>query len=406
MARAEAQTQEPDYARLLKISNAFSPTAPVNNRDLFAGRVDQMSALMNVAGQRGQHGIIYGERGVGKTSLAAVMVEILDDILAVRINCDGSDDFSSIWQKALGEIKLLQRRPGIGFRPGLEEAMVSASSLLSDDEVRPHHVRAALEYMGRIAPVVLFLDEFDRVTNKHVPRLMADAIKSLSDHVVPATVVLVGVADDVNDLISEHQSIQRALAQIHMPRMSQKELVRVVGIGLTALDMNINREAVSMITGLSQGLPHYTHLLSQEAARAVAMSARTKITLADVKAAVPKAINLAQQSVVDAYERATYSPKKSLYVEVLLACALAKTNELGYFAAAGVREPLRQITNKNYDIPAYAQHLHALASEKRGPVLQQRGELRKVRYRFVDPLLQPFVIMRGLRDGLITSDVL
>jgi len=33
--------------------------------------------------------------------------------------------------------------------------------------------------------------------------------------------------------------------------------------GMTALDMNINREAVSMITGLSQGLPHYTHLLSQ-----------------------------------------------------------------------------------------------------------------------------------------------
>jgi hypothetical protein len=38
-------------------------------------------------------------------------------------------------------------------------------------------------------------------------------IKVLSDNSVPATLVLVGVADSVDALIVEHQSIERALVQ-------------------------------------------------------------------------------------------------------------------------------------------------------------------------------------------------
>ncbi len=37
-------------------------------------------------------------------------------------------------------------------------------------------------------------------------------------------VVIVGVADDVNELIGEHNSIKRALTQIRIPRMSNEEL--------------------------------------------------------------------------------------------------------------------------------------------------------------------------------------
>ena len=47
---------------------------------------------MDAANQAGQHAIIYGERGVGKTSLANVISHFLqpftsETIISARVNC-------------------------------------------------------------------------------------------------------------------------------------------------------------------------------------------------------------------------------------------------------------------------------------------------------------------------------
>jgi hypothetical protein len=89
-----------------------------------------------------------------------------------------------------------------------------------------------------------------------------------------------------------------------------------------------------------------------------------------------------------------------------LACALLQGDELGYFTAGDVREPLKAIMGKAYDIPQFAGHLKDLASPKRGDVLQRTGEKRRRRYRFTNPLLQPYVVMRGLDDELVDPGTL
>jgi hypothetical protein len=76
------------------------------------------------------------------------------------------------------------------------------------------------------------------------------------------------------------------------------------------------------------------------------------------------------------------------------------------FAAADVRDPLSMIMGKPYDIPAFAQHLNDLSDSARGPVLQKKGSTRRFRYRFINPLLQPYVIMKGLSEGLIEPSAL
>src|SRR6185369_11747547 len=99
-----------------------------------------------------------------------------------------------------------------------------------------------------------------------------------------------------------------------------------------------------------------------------------------------------QQSVVNAYEKATHSPRENLYRQVLLACALAETNELGYFSAVDVREPMRKITHKEYEIPAFSQHLNDFCEDYRGPILQKIGQKRRFRFRFTNPLVEQFVV--------------
>ena len=63
------------------------------------------------------------------------------------------------------------------------------------------------------------------------------------------------------------------------------------------------------------------------------------------------------------------------------------------------------IMKRRYDIPAFARHLNALCEIERGPVLQKRGITRKFRFRFLNPLLEPYVIMRGISSGML-SDML
>ena len=63
--------------------------------------------------------MLFGERGVGKTSLSNVLADFLTEagqkVAVCRINCDGSDTFTTLWKKALQDIVVTKSRPGIGF---------------------------------------------------------------------------------------------------------------------------------------------------------------------------------------------------------------------------------------------------------------------------------------------------
>jgi hypothetical protein len=64
-------------------------------------------------------------------------------------------------------------------------------------------------------------------------------------------------------------------------------------------------------------------------------------------------------------------------------------------------DPLRCITGKQYKVPAFAKHLKDFCEDAHGPILDRRGPPRKVQYRFIAPLMEPYVILRGLAENLI-----
>jgi hypothetical protein len=139
-----------------------------------------------------------------------------------------------------------------------------------------------------------------------------------------------------------------------------------------------------------------------------ALERRTLIvTPSDVESALKHAVLDAQQSIKTQYHSATSSSHKSaLFQEVLLACALAKKGGLSHFQAADVAGPLSAIMGKPYRIPAFARHLSKLCETGRAGVLEKTGERRRYRYRFTDPLLEPFIVMNGLAEGLISPSQL
>jgi hypothetical protein len=380
-------------------AQVFSPAAPIDQYRLFAGRVRQVREVLTAASQRGMHVILFGERGVGKTSLANILSELIlvDGVRSLNsgtVNCDASDDFDSLWRKILRELTVYSESEDA---PGVD---ASTMDRLLSDTVTPDDIRFLLDRIPQ--PVMIVLDEIDRLTNLEATTLLADTIKTLSDHSVDATLVFVGVADSVDDLIAEHQSVERALRQIRMPRMSLDELYEILDKGVSELDMTIDGDARDRIARLSEGLPTYTHLLALEAVQRAIIDDRRNVIIPDVEAAIKDAVENSQQSIRSVYHKAVSSPRRdNLFGHVLAACALAPTDFMGFFTAADVREPMTAIKKKRYEIPAFSRHLNDFTEPQRGPILQKFGTARKFRFRFINPMMQPYVILHGLANGLV-----
>ncbi|MEM9906126.1 MAG: ATP-binding protein [Cyanobacteria bacterium P01_D01_bin.44] len=142
MTQSGTPSSPEQMQRYYKAAQVFTPSAPIDSQELFAGRLDQVGQVVNAVAQKGQHVILYGERGVGKTSLANVIPQITkkmtdSEVFSAIINCDGVDNFTSLWEKNFREFESLKKE----------------NELLPED-VTPEHIRYILQKQSR---VIVFL---------------------------------------------------------------------------------------------------------------------------------------------------------------------------------------------------------------------------------------------------------
>jgi energy-coupling factor transporter ATP-binding protein EcfA2 len=397
--------QDEARRRLLSLGEVFTPSAPIADHELFAGRNNELFSLVEAMQSAGQHAVVYGERGVGKTSLARVAMRVASyesGILAVRVNCDGSDTYDSLWQKVLDEMQIRAAESPPDDRQWLQAAVEECAGLFSAIDLSPSTIRLGLRKFSQHRPIALFFDEFNEVADSGAIALVSNTIKALSDHIEPITLCPVGVAEDLDALLEGHLSAVRAIVQISMPRMTRDELADIVNRGLERLDMSMEEDASRLVRVIPRGLPQYAHLLAQEGARQALLAGRDDITRRDVMAGLEVGLSKLDRTLTRAYEDATYSPRKTRLKEVLLACAIAKLGDTGDFSPSDIRSPYSQIIGEEVNIDRFNPQLTALATTR--DILIREGEDRRWRYRFRDPLMEPYVLLNGLRSKAISPD--
>lgn len=305
-----------DFQQLYALAGStFTPGTPVNDRDLFAGRLDQLGKVGDAITQLGYHAVLFGDRGVGKTSLANVISQMQiagRSLAACKVTCDAGDTFTSLWKKAFQELSVITVQPGFGFT---QEDVIGTLSLEQNvpDNASPNDIRRLMAGISGAADILVIFDEFDRIVSPATTGLMADTIKSLSDSGLNCTILIVGVAESVDALIENHASVERALVQVALPRMSKDEIGQIIDKGLERLGMKIDKKPRSELISLSQGLPYVTHLLALHVARSALRDNRLAITEGDLDAGIKGALDQWQQSVKSAHYKAVMSSQPGIY---------------------------------------------------------------------------------------------
>ena len=367
----------------------FKPTQPINEDRLFSGRINEILDLLNVIYEGGAHAIIHGERGVGKSSLANIIEDkIPNEVSNIRIlkeNCLRSDDFSSIWSKILYNFEHEGER---------------ISDILRDDN-RHFIVTKILETLPKDMQFVFVFDEFDRIENQNTKIAIADTIKYFSDYPQNVTIVIVGVGFSVEELFGAHPSIARCCRQIPMPRMSKEELAQIIDDRLPNIGLAVSDLVKAEIIDISQGFPGFVHLVTRESALSAVKRQSRDIDMSDYRWSINESVRIAHESLVQRYNGAIYSAKANIYKEVLLACAMAKRDNMGKFSATDVKAPLSKILNRPVEISNFARHLAAFCDKGRGAILRKTGKPKRFQYQFVDAPLQPYIMMVGKQDGMI-----
>lgn len=378
--------------KLLLLRQVFSSTSPIKEKDFFYGRINQLGKIAEAINTEGQHAILYGERGVGKTSLANIMLKSLTNVYPVKVTCDRSDTFKTLWLRAFESIQFSKTVAGLGFNSEETKQILNMGGQIANlASVRPSDIVAQLNGFGNFKLLFVF-DEFDNIKNEKTKSSFADLIKSLSDNNTNSTVVLVGIADSIESLVGSHLSLERCLKQVKMPRMKKEESEEIINRGLNRLGIRIDKNVRDQIVDFSSGFPHYVHLLCECGCKEIINNDKSLFSQSYLLIAIRAGIENTSEQLRIAYRKAILSSNTtSKWKNILHACANADHDEFNAFTISEIVRQYNKLTHSNCRSGSLNYNMNQLLTEDRGEILIKLGKGMSTRYTFRNPMMKAFV---------------
>ena len=383
----------------------------------------------------GFHLVLYGETGVGKTSLVEYVCKQAG-IRFKKIDCAHDQEFEPLLRRAIAELdsrRLSGQTEESSVGGSLGARGVSGTSTLSASSaytMRERDLMHEFESVFRAKRyLLLFLDNFEEIgdsprgleTKNQLLRLM----KFLSDRDQPPLsgcpkIVIAGTSTATRDLLQTSRTATRRMRALLVPTMSVSELEQIISKGARQLRMRFDPEATSAIVRGSMGLPYYTHLL---ALRAVVVALdrspvlhrfRTvTVTTADVELAKETAIDERRLDLEGWFEGACGNEREPFRPKQEILFTLADLQEQAESSGERRTETARRIRDhlmRRYpqaapwldgDFPSSS--LREL--EREGLVMRQSYAGRPDSYAISDPNMAGYLLLRMAREAAAISNV-
>lgn len=263
---------------------AFDASRPISGRSELFGRQREIEGLISSVFDFNQHAIVYGARGSGKTSVARVFGDFADHqgAIVLYFPCEPDANFSQL----MG-----------GLLDGLPQLAIAADK--RGDFLRRLHELPAdfgplalVDLLAEVVvrPVILILDEFDRIAQEKVKTEIAVAMKLLSDTHTPVHIVLVGIASSVNDILTGHPSLRRHMSITRIGRIEPNSVNALIDHGASIAGLPFNVPARALIERISIGSPYHVRLLCRQAALHAMANRHEEVGLASVHVGVRQAL--------------------------------------------------------------------------------------------------------------------
>lgn len=299
--------------RIEHINAAFSPSREVIDPNMFAGRREEVKNAILALQNDGGFITIYGQRGVGKSSIALQIKRLAegDSTLAQMLNlekyvpkkgfdykvhyfkCDkfvkniddllkrilfGDDENPSLFSLTpSGEHKLESFRKiytsgaELGFFGNLVGGAKRTEKVyrkfVSDDFIQ--YFRNILgsvrkeQIKNKKSKLLILIDEFDLIADKSG---FASIVKACTSEFIKFGIV--GISHNISELILDHGSIGRQIDAIRVRKMDSNELFSIIDKAEHQMRHAIvfDDDARELIVEKAEGFPYFVHLLGKEAA--------------------------------------------------------------------------------------------------------------------------------------------
>jgi putative ATPase len=405
-----------DERKIDRYAQVFLPGSPILDRRYLFGREQELTDLRNVLARPGQHAIVIGDRGVGKTSLAKQALRE-SELKAVWRTCDTKSSFHVVFHDLLKDCGVdfrdheytaeeatrgtLKGAPfGIGAAAEHTSARSEKYTTSQQAELTPWAVFKALEDLG--SKFILILDEYDAVhrvrTADDFHENTAYAMKHLSDHNerCDCRIVVVGVAASSNELLGKHESIQRSAREIYLRPLRREDIFDFLNTAEADLGVAFDARVKQRLAYGSLGYPYFVHLVGLQCIEAMLARDRNARVVAwsDFAVGVDRAVEHAFRAELSKYREA-YRRASVVERAVIDTLAVMRTPH-------PKRGTLRKAVADKYRIepPAFEQALNRLTQEDRFLYMSRRSD----EVRFLDPLMKPFIRERILLHGQEVAD--
>ena len=387
------------------VRKIFTPHSPVDDLAHFFGREDEASRFVSVINTEGQHVLVYGDRGVGKTSLAITTCRLLLQTIMgggkyIEKRCDSSDTFETIISKVLKELNVEhQPKETSHTKNSGGKASIGVPLVGAEIDSRTQNTTRETQNFNISSPSwvaeqlqsksgIFLIDEVDAVSSLSDRKKLAELVKLLSDNKSPLKIVMVGIASTGSDLTAGHPSVQRCLKEVELKRMIDDDVRKIIVNGFKKLEQLPTEEVVERITDISAGLPHFAHLICLKCAESSIISGNKHITGEVLNEALEESVKDSENALKDSYRNCLHSfNKPQEYKVIVLGAAHCKTAD---FRSYDVKTQLRDRIGLDVAVEIITRRLTAIDKKTGYRIIEKCG---RGYFRFSDPRMPSLVKM-------------
>lgn len=393
-----------------KLKQAFNPYGSIDDPNKLYGREDSFIQLIEAITVDDRSSVVYGDRGVGKSSLALSLKNKINqstDTTAYYKQISADSSLASIFEKPLKKIGIDVRTtstsvsrsidPSVAVKiPAVIEGKLGSSKINEVESIGEyyfltidHLIELLKDHDG-----VLIVDEFDQLDNvdhisqerkktlSEIKLLLAQFIKNSSTVGSKFKLVIVGVAQNAKELVSYHKSNPRTLKRLRLNRLERPGLKKIISEGFKHLDIKVENKFVENIIQISNGFPYFCQLCCYMSAKYAISKNSKMIKFSSFNYIISQAIDEAETELYEIVEKIKTQFNSSQYPNTLVAASLTDHYD---FTANEIKIIYDKLIDPQSRVKTLSYQVKNLVTE-RILIKKSTGV-----YSFMDPRLKSFI---------------